>query len=133
MSWVKGLHVSVMGACVFLFCLVVRILRECFEMCESHSCACVCRDMAMCLTGLSICLHVMTSSGSSLYETSCAISASVLMLNVPVRLITIRMILMSAFISPWVCRANFRGSYRLCMRSMISGMLPSVEYLYLII
>ncbi len=56
------------------------------------------RDMAMCLVGLDSCLYVMTFGGSSLYETSYAIYASVFVFNVSVRLMTIGMILMAALI-----------------------------------
>ena len=48
------------------------------------------------------CLNMSSSGGSSANETSCAISASVLTWKVPVRLMTIGIILMSAFRVPWV-------------------------------
>ncbi len=56
------------------------------------------------------CLHVRSSGGSSVNETSYEISASVLTWKVPVRLITLGMILQSAFRVPWVCRACRSGS-----------------------
>ena len=40
----------------FVFSFVASILRECSEMCESHSCACSCSDVAICLAGLGSCL-----------------------------------------------------------------------------
>ncbi len=80
-------------------------------MCDSHSCACVCRVMAICCASLGSCLYVSASGGSSSKETSCAISARVLTLKVLVLLMTIGMSLMSAWSVPWVCRACFRGSY----------------------
>ncbi len=82
------------------FGLVVRIVLEIFDMCESPSCACTCRVMAICCAGLVSCLYVSVSSGSSSKDTSCAISARVFTLNVPVLLVTIGMILMSALIVP---------------------------------
>ncbi len=80
-------------------------------MCDSHSCACMCRVMAICCAGLGNCLYVSASGGSSSKETSCAISARVLTLKVHVLLMTIGIILMSAWSVPWVCRACFSGSY----------------------
>ncbi len=76
--------------------LVVRIVLEIFDMCDSHSCACMCRAIAMCCDGLGSCLYVSVSSGSSSKETSCAISARVLTLKVVVLLMTNGIILMSA-------------------------------------
>ncbi len=80
-------------------------------MCDSHSCACMCSAIAMCCAGLGSCLYVSVSGGSSSKETSCAISANVLTLKVPVLLMTIGIIVMSACSVPWVCRACFKGSY----------------------
>ena len=94
-----------------LFGLVVKIVLEILEMCDSHSCACMCRAIAMCCAGLGSCLYVSVSGGSSSKETSCAISARVLELKVPVLLMTIGIIFMSACSVPWVCRACFKGSY----------------------
>ncbi len=93
------------------FCLVVKIDLEIFDMCDSHSCACMCRAMATCCVGLGNCLYVSLSGGSSSKVTSCAISARVLTLKVPVLLMTIGIILMSAFSVPYVWRACFSGSY----------------------
>ncbi len=90
---------------------MVKIVLEIFDMCDSYSCACMCRAIAMCCAGLGSCLYVSASGGSSSKETSCAISARVLTWNVPVLLMTIGIILMSAWSVPWVCRACFRGSY----------------------
>ena len=56
------------------------------------------------------CLNVSSSGGSSVNETSCEISASILTWKVPVRLMTTGMTLMSAFRVPWVCRACRSGS-----------------------
>ena len=99
-------------------------------MCESHSCACLCNVMAIRLACLGSCLKVIESGGSSEWETSCAISARVLKLNVPVLLITIGIIFMSALIVPCVWSASLCGSYIMWMCSMMSSMLPSVEYLH---
>ena len=99
-------------------------------MCESHSCACMCRVMAIRCDGLGSCLYVSASGGSSSKETSCAISARVLTLKVPVLLMTIGMILMSAWSVPCVCRAYFSGLYMVWMWFMMSRMLRSVEYLH---
>jgi hypothetical protein len=56
----------------------------------------MCRVMAICCVGLGSCLYVSLSGGSSSKDTSCAISASVLTLKVPVLLMTIGIFLMSA-------------------------------------
>ena len=97
---------------------------------ESHSCACTCRVMAICCAGLGSCLYVIASGGSSLKDTSCAISARVLTLKVPVLMMTIGIILMSVLRVPYVCSACFSGSYMVWMWSIMSVMLPSVEYLH---
>jgi hypothetical protein len=55
-------------------------------------------------------LKAGTSGGSSLMNTSCTISARVLTLNVPDRMMTIGMIFTSAFRVPWVWMASMRGS-----------------------
>ena len=109
---------------------MVRIVLEIFDMWESHSCACTCRVMAICCAGLGSYLYVIASGGSSSRDTSCAISAKVLTLKVPVLLMTIGMILMSACSVPCVCSACLSGSYMVYMWSMMSVMLPSVEYLH---
>ena len=82
-----------------------------FDMCESHSCAWMCRVMAICCAGLGSCLYVSASGGSSSSDMSCAISARVITLNVHVLLIAMGIILISALSVPWVCRACFSGSY----------------------
>ena len=86
--------------------------------------------IATCCAGLGSCLHVSVSGGSSSKETSCAISARVFTLNVPVLLMSIGIILLSACCVPWLSRACFKGSYMVYIWSMISVMLPSVEYLH---
>jgi len=53
---------------------------------------------------------VRVSGGSYLKATSWAISASVLTLNGPVLPMTIGIIMTSAFMVQWVCRACFSGS-----------------------
>ncbi len=93
------------------FSLVVKIVREILEMCDSHSCACMCRAIAICCADLGSCLYVSVFGGSSSKETSCAISARVLTLKAPVLLMTIGIILMYACSVPWVCRAYFKDSY----------------------
>ena len=87
------------------------MVLEILEMRESHSCACTCRVMVICCAGLGSCLYVIASGGSSSRDTSCAISAKVLTLKVPVLLMSIGMILISACRVPCVCRACLRGSY----------------------
>ncbi len=88
------------------FGLVVRIVLEIFDMCESHSWACTCRVIAIFCAGLGSCLYVSASGGSSSKDTSCAISARVFTLNVPVLLMTMGMILISAFIRVWGCQTR---------------------------
>ncbi len=112
------------------FGLVVRIVLEIFDMCESHSWACTCRVVAICCAGLGSCLYAIASGGSSSKDTSCTISTRVFTFYVPVLLMTIGIILMSACIVPWVWRACLRSSYMLWIWSMMSMMLPSVEYLH---
>ncbi len=87
------------------------MVLEIFDMCESHSCACMCRVIAICCAGLGSCLYVIESGSSSLKVTSCAISARVLTLNVPVLMMTIGIILMYACNVPYFCRVCFSGSY----------------------
>ena len=94
---------------VFLV-LVVRIFLEILDICDSHSCACTWSAIVILLAVWGSCLNVSSSGGSSVNETSCEISASVLTWKVPARLMTIGMILMSAFKVPWVCRAWQSGS-----------------------
>ncbi len=90
--------------------LVVRIFLEILDMCDNHSCACTCSAIVILLAVGDSCLNMSSSGGSSANEMSCAISASVLTWKVPVRLMTMGMILMSAFNVPWVCRAWRSGS-----------------------
>ncbi len=75
------------------------------------------------------------SGGSSLKETSWAISARVLTLSVrvPSLLMKIGMILMTTLRVQWVSRACLRGSYMVYMWSITTCVFPSVEYLYSII
>ena len=73
----------------------MRTFLKIFYMCESHSWAWTWRAMAFFFAGLGSCLQVRVSSGSSLKETSWAISARVLTLNAPILLKGI--ILISAF------------------------------------
>ena len=94
-----------------VFGLVFRIILEIFDMWESHSWACTCRVIAICCAGLGSCLYVSAYGGSSSKDTSCAISARVFTLKVPVLLMTIGIIFMSARSVPFVCRACFSGSY----------------------
>ena len=56
------------------------------------------------------CLKVSSSGGSSANETSWEISARDFTWKVPVQLMTMGMILTSAFRVPWVCSAYWSGS-----------------------
>ena len=85
-----------------IFDFVVRIFLEILEMNESHSCAWMCSVIAIFCAGFNSGLYVRMSGGSSLNETSCAISASARTLKVPVLLMTIGMILISALSVPCV-------------------------------
>ena len=78
---------------------------------DSHYCAYTCSAIAICFVVVGSCLKISSSGGSSFKETSWAISARVFTWNVPVRLITMGMILMSAFKMPWVWSACLGGSY----------------------
>ena len=93
-----------------VFGFVVRIFLEILEMYESHSCAWMCSAIAILCAGFGSCLYVRVYGGSSLNETSCAISASVRTLKVPVLLMTIGMILISALSVPCIYSACLRGS-----------------------
>ena len=93
-----------------VFVFVVSIFLEILGMYVSHSCAWMCSAIAFFCTSLGSCLYVRVSGGSSLNETSCAISASVWTLKVHVRLITIGMITISALSEPCICSAYLRGS-----------------------
>ena len=66
--------------------------------------------MAIFCGGLGSCLYVRVCGGSSLKETSWAISASVRTLKVSVLLMTIGMILIYALSVPYICRACLSGS-----------------------
>ncbi len=77
---------------------------------ESHSCAWICSAIAIFCAGFGSCLYVRASGGSSVNETSCAISTRVRMLKVPVLLMTIGMIFISALSVPCICSACLRGS-----------------------
>ncbi len=87
----------------------MRTFLEMREMYESHSCAWLWRAMAIFWAGLGSCLYVRVSGGSSEKETSCAISASVLVWNEPVLLITIGMMTASTFQGLCCVMASFRG------------------------
>ncbi len=67
---------------------------------DSHSWACTCSAIAILLAVLGSCLKVSSFGGSSLKETSSAISAKVSTWKVPVRLKTMGMILTFAFRVP---------------------------------
>jgi hypothetical protein len=82
------------------FGLVHSIFLEISDMRDSHSCAWTCRAIASFCAGLGRCLKVKASGASPWKDTSWAISARALTLNVPVPLITIGNIWMSALIVP---------------------------------
>ncbi len=67
---------------------------------DSHFCAYTCSAIAILLAVMGSCLKVSSSGGSSLKETSWAISATVLTWKVPVWLLTTGMIFTSAFRVP---------------------------------
>ena len=60
---------------------VVRIFLEILDMWDSHSCACTCSAIVILLAVGGNCLNMSSSGGSSVNETSCEISASVLTWN----------------------------------------------------
>ncbi len=93
-----------------VFDFVLRIFLEILEMYESHFFAWVCSAMAIFCAGFGRCFYVRVSGGSSLNETSCAISASAWTLKVPVLLMTIGMIMISALSALCICRACLSGS-----------------------
>ena len=95
---------------VAVFVFMVRIFLEVLDIRDSHFCACTWSAIAILLPGMRSCLKVSSSGGSSFKETIWAISASFLTWKVPVRLITIGIILMSAFRVPWVWSASRRCS-----------------------
>ena len=92
------------------FVFVVRIFLEILDMWDSHSCACACSAIVILFAVGSSCLNVSSSGGSSVSETSCEISDRVLTWKVPVRLMTMGIILTSAFRVPQVCNAYRSGS-----------------------
>ena len=57
---------------------VARIFLEILDLWESHSCACTWSSIVILLAVGGSCLNVSSSGGSSVNETSCEISASVL-------------------------------------------------------
>ena len=79
---------------------MVRIFLEILDMWDSHSCACTCSAIVILLAAGGSCLNVSSSGGYSANETSWEISARVLTWNVPVRLMTMGMILTSTFRVP---------------------------------
>jgi len=95
---------------VAVFDLVDRIFLEALDMLESHSFACTWSAIAILLAVRGSCLKVSSSGGSSLNETSWATSARVLTRKVLVRLMTMGIILTSAFSVLCVCSASISGS-----------------------
>ena len=83
-----------------LFVFVVRIFLDILDMWDSHSCACTWNAIVILLAVGDNCLKVSSSGGSSVNETSWEISARVFIWKVPVRLMTMEMILTSAFRVP---------------------------------
>ena len=79
---------------------VVRIFLEILDKWDSDSCACTWSAILIILAVGGSCLKVSSSGGSSANETSWAISAKVFTWKVPVRLMTMGMILTSAFRVP---------------------------------
>ncbi len=79
---------------------MVRIFLEVLDIWGNHSWACTCRAIAIRLAVFGSCLKVSSSGGSSLKETSWAISAKVLTWKMPVRLMTMGVIFTSAFRVP---------------------------------
>ena len=67
---------------------------------DSHSCACTWSAIVFFFAVGGSCLNVSSSGGSSVNETSCEISARVLTWKVPVRSMTMGIILTSAFREP---------------------------------
>ncbi len=90
--------------------LVMRIYLEILDMWDSHSCACTWSAIVILLAVGESCLKVSSSGGSSVNEISWEISAKVLTWKVPVRLMTMGIILTSAFSVPGVCSACRSGS-----------------------
>ena len=108
----------------------MRLLLEILDIGVSHSCACMWSARAIvCAFGGSD-LYVRVFGRFSLNDTSWTIFASVRVWKFPVLLIAIgitstcrRQLLCS-------CIACLSGAYIVCMCSMISDMLLSVEYLH---
>ena len=79
---------------------VVKIFLEILDIWDSHFCACTWSAIVILLAVGNNCLKISPSGGSSVNETSWEISARVLTWKVPVRLMTMGMILTSAFRMP---------------------------------
>ena len=89
----------------------------------SHSCACMCSDMAFVFACGGRDLYVRVSGGFPLNDTSWAISANVRVFKLHVMLITIGII--STCSRPFLCCciACLSVAYIVCMLSMLSDML----------
>ncbi len=109
------------------------MLLEILDMRVSHSCACMCCDMAIVCACGGRDLYVRLSGGFSLNDTSWAISAIVRVWKLHVLLITIG--ITSTCSRPLLCCsiACLSGVYIVCMLSMMSDMLMSTEYLHSVI
>ena len=83
-----------------LLVFVVRFFLEILDMQDSHSCACTWSAIVILLAVGGSSLKVSSSGSYSVNETSWEISARVLTWKVPVRLLTMGMILTSAFRVP---------------------------------
>ncbi len=79
------------------FVFVVRMILEVLDMWDSHSCVCTCIAIAILLAMRGSCLKVSSSGGSSVNETSWAISARVLTWKVPFRLMTMGVVMLIGF------------------------------------
>ncbi len=79
---------------------VVRIFLEILDMWDNHFCACTWSAIVILLAVRENCLKVSPSGGSSVNKTSWEISARVFTWKVPVRLMTMGMILTSDFRVP---------------------------------
>ena len=77
---------------------------------ERHSCACAWSAIAIFLAMVGSCLKVHASGGSSLKDTSWAMSARVQTFNVPIWLIATGIIFKFAWKVPSIWRASLRGS-----------------------
>ena len=89
---------------------MARVLLEFLDIQDSYSCACTWSAIAFLLVVVDCCVKVRSSGGSYWKETSWGISANVLTSKVPVRLMTMGIILTSAFRVPWVWSASRGGS-----------------------